>query len=326
VTNAAVIPPVSAPLPWQGEVWTRLAHQLESGQLPHALLLCGPEHTGKARLAMTLSRLLLCASPSAGLNCGVCHACELSASGGHGDFRWLEPEEKSRVIKVDQVRGVVELTNRTAGLGQRKVVVFAPAESMNINAANALLKVLEEPAANPYLLLVCHRPQRLPATIRSRCQIIRLSLPRRDQSLPWLDGITGSRAQSERLLEIAGGQPLLAERLHGDSSADRLERVNLALREILHGGVDVGALATALADIDSLEQVLVQLEDSLRSLLRNLSGPALKTGQARCSFELMDEIRQIRRAVEAGSNPNRQLLVDAMLGKVQRVLGRGEPW
>ncbi|MCP5186541.1 MAG: hypothetical protein H6991_02120 [Pseudomonadales bacterium] len=105
-----------------------------------------------------------------GLNCGHCHACDLSGSGNNGDLLWLAPEGKSRVIKIDAVRALVDFTNRTAGFGLRKVAVLCPAENMNASAANALLKSLEEPSAETYLIpgeppsprAAGHRPLPLP--------------------------------------------------------------------------------------------------------------------------------------------------------------------
>lgn len=316
------IPPVSAPLPWQADAWSRLNQQIDGGQLPHALLISGPEYTGKSRLALALARLLLCARPASGLNCGTCHACELSASGNHGDFRWLEPEGKSRVIKIDQIRAIVDFTNRTAGFGLRKVVVISPAESMNTNAANSLLKVLEEPPANTYLVLVCHRLHGLPATIRSRCQLLRPALPSLEQSLEWLDRVCGERQLSEQLLELAGGRPLLAAQLYQDASAEQRQLVRQALRGLFTGQVGVTDLASALGGED-LNRALAYLVEGIQSLLRNLSAPELASPQARGGFQLLDEITQIQRAIAAGSNPNPQLLLDALLGKVQRMLGDG---
>jgi DNA polymerase-3 subunit delta' len=313
------LPQVSAPLPWQAPDWQHLNKQLAAGQLPHALLLAGGQYTGKSRLAMALARLLLCHSPSGGLNCGHCHACELSASGGHGDFRWLEPEDKSRVIKIDQVRSVVEFTNKTASFGQRKVVVLAPADSMNVNAANALLKSLEEPAADTYMLLVCHRLHNLPATVRSRCQLLKLAVPDSEQCLEWLDKVTRSRELSAKLLSLADGRPLLAEQLYQGDAADDLARLRLGLQGLLQGGVSVPEAASLLHEAGT-EDFLAQLAAEVNRLLRDFSGEQLKSRRGRGAFALLDEIMGLQRAVSAGANPNRQLLVEALLSKFQREL------
>ena len=180
--------------------------QVQNEQLPHALLLVGGLHAGLPELALALTRLLLCSEPEGSHNCGHCHACVLSASGAHGDFRWVEPVEKSRVIKVDQVRDAVQFSNQTAAFGLRKVIVLAPADNMNLDAYNALLKSLEEPAANTFWILVCHGIFGVPATIRSRCQIRRLAIPDEVSALDWLDKKTGDREQSQALLSLSGWQ------------------------------------------------------------------------------------------------------------------------
>jgi DNA polymerase-3 subunit delta' len=309
-------------LPWQAHEWGNLNDQLKDGQLPHALLLDGGQYSGKSQLALSLSRLLLCAHAEGGLNCGQCHACELSAGGSHGDFRWVQPEEKSRVIKIDQIREVVRFSNMTAGFGLRKVMVLAPADSMNVNAFNALLKLLEEPASGTYIILVCHCMDSVPATIRSRCQILRLPVPNVEDCLPWLDKTTGNRQESEKLLSLAEGRPLLAQQLFYSGDAEVFAARNFGLQALLAGKITVPQAVALWADADTaafLDEIAVDLQ----RLLGSLSIEQLRSKQARVAFGLSDEVAQLQRAVSAGANPNKQLLADALLSKFSRELGAG---
>jgi DNA polymerase-3 subunit delta' len=191
---------------------------------------------------------------------------------------------------------------------------------MNTNAANALLKSLEEPAADTYLILVCHRLHGLPATIRSRCQLQRLAVPDIDQSLDWLDQLTGVRAQSEQLLELAGSRPLLAESVYRRDGLERLAAARLALQAVVMGKQGTADLVALLAD-DSLEDVLGQIVEQLQHLLRSLNQRQLQGRRGRAAFGLLDDVAGLQRAVNAGANPNRQLLIDALLAKVHRELG-----
>ena len=313
------IPTVSTALPWQKEVWSHLLQQLDEQQLPHAILLSGVAHSGKARLAMALARLLLCQQPRNGQNCGECHSCELSRSGSNGDFRWLQPEGTSRVIKVDQVRQLVEFTSMTASLGLRKVVVLSPAETMNIAAANALLKSLEEPSAETYIILVCHRLQGLPATIRSRCQTLKLAMPGREPSLTWLDLLTGGRGDSERALDLARGQVLLAEALYKSASLDGAEAIRTALNALGSSGGGVQNLGSLMAD-EPIEHLLAQLHEYLQDLILKMNAQDLTRKPARSLYGLLDEVVRLQRVVYSGANPNRQLLLDALSARFEMVL------
>ncbi|MFC3609057.1 DNA polymerase III subunit delta' [Stutzerimonas tarimensis] len=199
--------------PWQSALRAQLTSR---GQHPHAYLFHGPAGVGKRAFADGLVAFLLCQRPQPPVACGQCKSCLLLAAGTHPDHYLLEPEEADKAIKVDQVRDLVGFVVQTAQLGGRKVVLLEPAEAMNLNAANALLKSLEEPSGNTHLILISHQPSRLLPTIRSRCVQQAFPLPEWGQALEWL----GRRLPElddecrEVLLQLAAGSPLGAVRLH----------------------------------------------------------------------------------------------------------------
>lgn len=198
--------------PWHGALWAALAQGLD--QLPHALLLQGRPGLGKHAFAIQLAQALLCERPRAAVACGQCHACHLFAAGNHPDLAGVGLAEDARSITVDQIRALGEFLALRPHTATRKVVVISPAEAMNINAANSLLKLLEEPPLGSQLLLVTSHPARLPATIRSRCARLLFRLPAPAVGRDWLQARPGMAAgEAALLLELAGGAPLQAEAL-----------------------------------------------------------------------------------------------------------------
>jgi len=207
--------------PWHSEPFSALLVRL--GRLPHALLLRGREGIGKLAFAEAIARALLCEKRQPdGRACGKCVACTWMEQGSHPDFRRLEPEilnearaaaeggekKPSLEIRIEQVREIAGLIAMTTHRGGAKVILIHPAETLNINAANALLKNLEEPPAGTHFLLVSHRWHQLPATIRSRCEQVVLASPPREVARAWLEN---QRLRDPDLaLAQAGGAPLLA--------------------------------------------------------------------------------------------------------------------
>jgi DNA polymerase-3 subunit delta' len=318
------LPAISAPLPWQAAEWARMSAQGERGQLPHALLLHGPAGIGKARFALAMARALLCAAPRDGLNCGECHACSLSAVGNHGDLLWVQPEETrgkpSRFIKVDQVRAAIQFAQQTPSLGRRQVLVFEQADSLTLSGFNALLKSLEEPSAGTYLVLVCDRMHTVPATIRSRCQLQRFATPPRAAALEWLARQTGDGAATAQLLELAGGSPLRAAELLDSGEAEGVVGRRLALRALLAGQAEVTSVWGLWGERDTGE-FLDQVAAELRHLVRGLAPADLAGPRGREALNLIDEVMGLQRAVSAGANPGKQLVVDVMLAKCHKRLG-----
>ncbi|MCU7833950.1 MAG: DNA polymerase III subunit delta' [gamma proteobacterium symbiont of Taylorina sp.] len=219
--------------PWQDLVWQKLySSHIKNNQFPHALLLNGAAGTGKRDLAFYLAKGLLCQSPAmmessnSGIGqaesspqyepCHHCRACRLFSAGNHPDIFHLTRPEDKKIIPVDSVRELVQWSVLNSQLGGKKVIIIEPAEAMNKNAANSLLKTLEEPVADTIIILLSDKKQALLATIRSRCQNIDLALPNKSIALNWLKQVSSldnsvyDQAQARLMLSLGNGAPLTA--------------------------------------------------------------------------------------------------------------------
>ncbi len=199
-------------LPWQQDNWQQLMQQWQ--QLPHALLLTGPHGIGKAAFAEQLAASLLCERPRDDhLPCGACQSCHWMLQNSHPDFRVLRADEeedkdkprKLAQIKIEAVRDLIDFAHLSAHRSGRRVVMIDPADALNTAAANALLKILEEPPEGVHFLLSSDHPHALLPTLRSRCRVFPLSMPDWKQALQWLDQQGVKQADAE--LALAGGAP-----------------------------------------------------------------------------------------------------------------------
>ena len=213
--------------PWLAPAWETLAARIVAGTLPHAILLAGPAGLGKRAFATALEAALLCERRGEdGHACGTCRGCRLVHAGTHPDlhrvsFALNDKGEPRAEIIVSQVRELGETLMKTSQFGGWRVATIQPAEALNPNAANALLKVLEEPPHGAVLVLVADRPDRLIPTIRSRCQRIDARFPPRDVALAWLGQQQVPAADAEAALDLAAGNPGIA-RLFADAAVRAL--------------------------------------------------------------------------------------------------------
>ena len=196
--------------PWHAVHWQRLYAARTLGRVPHAILLAGPDGLGKGDFARRLSRSLVCAEVTdTGDACGRCVACRQAEAGSHPDQRTLTPEEPGKMINIDAIRELTAKSVLSAQEGGYRVFLIEPAEAMNRAATNALLKTLEEPSSRTVLILVSSHPDRLAATIRSRCQLLKFNIPAAADVRTWLAERIGESGLDE-LLAISGGAPLRA--------------------------------------------------------------------------------------------------------------------
>ncbi len=205
--------PVSEALcyPWQSRMWMRL---WPPDRLGHALLFAGPRGIGKRAFATFTAHALLCASGSHDGPCQQCKSCHLTQTGTNPDLFIATPPETGKAIGIEQVRSLSEFMALKPHSCARKVAFVADADALSLNAANALLKILEEPPPDCYLVLVADRPQALPSTLRSRCARFTLGPPAHREALAWLKGQARLDEHSaEAALRFSGGAPLRAQAL-----------------------------------------------------------------------------------------------------------------
>jgi DNA polymerase-3 subunit delta' len=318
-------------LPWQTEVATRAGEAHRIGRLGHALLLTGASGVGKRVFAEAFAAALLC-EQSAGFGaCGKCRSCLLFTAGSHPDWFVLQPEEDKRDIAIDSVRELGERLALSAQMRGVKVACVDPADALNVNAVNALLKTIEEPPKGVYLLLLSSRPRALPATLRSRCQHLKFALPPAEQASAWLAQRHPDLqpAQREAALRLAHGAPFAAVDIIAGGLLQRYPVWHAALTELASGACDPLQAAARIGKDDAIPFVrwlLAVLGDWLRARVGGAAPtPELAVGFAAqgspagidwlCQSSL-DTLRSLER------NANAQLALEALLIGWRRVVAR----
>lgn len=314
--------------PWHKEVFTQIVQRYQSGRLPHALLFSGDAGVGKQQLAYSIAAFLLCRNAEHHA-CGQCSGCELLKAGTHPDLLQILPESEGKQIKIEQIRSVQSNIGKTAQQGGYRVVIVQPADGMNANAANALLKNLEEPGENVLFILISSRLSALLPTVKSRCQHTPLPLPDQEQAKVWLQHQLDSHAaqHADSLLRMANGNPLTAVLLASEALHKQREQLYLNLESLTRGAEPIELAAAFLqGDLhwtlrwlqawlaDWSSWVLLQQDEQVKypemlPLYRHWQKTA-HLNQARSLFLSIGELRQ---QLASGANPNTQLAVESLL-------------
>ncbi len=293
---------------WLQPAREQLLASVHAGRVPHALLIQDAPGAGGTQLALWLVQQLLV----------------VADVDRHPDFARVGLIEDSKQIRVEQARELAAHLALAPHQGGFKVALIDPADALNWNAANALLKTLEEPPGHTVLILVAQQPSRLPATLRSRCQRLRIRAPEREPALKWLRDFVGE-GPWDAVLEVIGNAPLLAAGLD--------PRAVLQIRdETLSGLTDLAARradAAQLADAWTRTELALRLacfETWLTERIRRALGIGTYSVEMRDGahpgrpdpgsnvprlFDLLDQLRALRAALT--SPVNRSLALESLL-------------
>jgi len=322
---------MSSLFPWQHSQWQILQQRREAEKLPHALLLVGPEGIGKKVFAENFAHSILCSNNTENHQaCGKCRQCQLIAVGNHPDLIVIEPEEAGKAIKIEQIRQLINVADKSSQMGGYKVIIINPADAMNTNAANALLKTLEEPVRNTLLILITHRLMSLVATIRSRCQMIYFPAPSESVAIDWLQSQSRDRLSSEKiklLLSLANNAPLQALHFVEEDILSVREDIFKQWIDFTNRKVDIVALSSQWNKLN-LSQLLMHLKSWVSDIIKiqqaesteiinqdfvkTLSTLAEKSSTQKL-FLFLDELNKVHHWVNGNTSLNTQMLIEGLM-------------
>ena len=276
-----------------------------AGDKGHAYLVVSEDANEAFLFAGQLAMRQLCHDPQDELACGQCRSCKAFLQGTHGDLLLLQVPDGKTAIGIDQVREATHFLQQTALYGAAKLLLVRDADQMTLAAANSLLKTLEEPAGSALVLLSSAEAWRLPPTVRSRCQLLRLPRSEKVAALEWLGSqVGGSAADAEHLLDMAQGRAVSA-RLMADSESLAAKEALVASFPVLSeqqagppaswSGVDLSVL---------LSELLVWVEGQVRGVDKDRF-----CRQAQSWLLLHRCVAELSSRVKGGATPGKDIVI-----------------
>ena len=281
---------------WQKSFADSWLDRATQQRLPHAVLLAGPPGVGKRAAARWIAARQLRIAAT-----GDCPEYPLQQL-LHADLHWISPAEDKTTIGIDQIRALVTEFGLTSYEGFGKVAIIEPANAMTNNAANSLLKTLEEPPGDALLVLVADRTGRLPATVFSRCQRIEFAPPAEAEGLAWLDRLRPGTAWIEAL-HLAGNAPLAAiDALEQLDTHAAMSRDFAAVAGRRESAIDVAARWARLEPTFVLDWLARQVQQLIfldsgaaqRGSMQGIDESVLKRMDRRNLFCYLDIINRLR--------------------------------
>ena len=293
---------------WLAPAIVSLEAARKAGRLPHALLIHDSAGAGGDWLADWAASVALCLTPDQA-PCGKCIGCTRVANNQHPDLIRIVPTEDSKQLRIEQVRDLAQELSLTSHQGGYKVGILSPADSMNRFAANALLKTLEEPPARTLLILVASQPSRLPATILSRCQKLKVRAPTRAESLEWLQATKGA-GDWNGVLDVLGDAPFTAAEADPKAIPALGAETRRTLEEMEQGMADPVATAERWHRADTA----LRLRCFESWLTERIERQPMPTPRVRGLFELVDGVRELRSTLDVPIN--RSLAIELLFRRL----------
>jgi DNA polymerase-3 subunit delta' len=299
-----------------GVLRAALAHD----RVPHALLFAGPDGVGKRGVALALAACLLCERGGDDA-CGECPSCRQVAAGTHSDLQMVSVAPGKKEIGIDRVREIRRFVQLQPVRGRSKIGIIDDAHMLTGAAQNALLKTLEEPPSRSVLILVANTPDAMLPTVRSRCQRLQFGPLPVERVVEVLTERGLDAAAAGELAALADGSPgralALSDVLAG---AHRAELVH-ALAGL--GTARYGALMRLAGELAHPEgEVALKLEMLLShyrdDAVHAVQAAAAAPSRVHAVLRRADTVNDAWHAVRRG-NPNRQLLLEALLLRLARL-------
>ena len=300
---------------WLESPARQLKARLQRDQPPQAQLIYGPPGTGRRHFALWSAAQILGTDwePAAESEAGALPLVP------HPDFFSVSIEEDRKSLGIDQLRELIANLTLTSHRGGRKVAIICPADRMMRNAANCLLKTLEEPPGATTILLVCDSLARVPATIVSRCERVRLAPPDWSAGLAWLRRAQPEDSGVEAALGFAGRAPLAARKLLREGFGEQTGKLAADLERIVQRELSPAAVARRWARLDR-DLCLRWLYSQVAALMReamNIAEPVTAVAKAHLNIshsrlnmsaccDYLDQLNQASRLQDRSLNPELQ--------------------